>query len=230
MNIKDTSLRIIAPLFTAASLLLSATAQASLITETTTGITNHPDSQLARTGAPGYGLRLNGYFLEPKQAAKYTFDFEHAQSDIALYFDGSQYSIIGSLYGGLSREYETNYIGGESLWALEWYMIPGINCPQDYQRCTVNGHGTLYSEEYGLYQLTAKAKLLPNDESFEFAFIERFRGFNASTGWGWMNWLHADSGRRGSGDFMFVKVPEPGTLGILAIGLAALVSARRASH
>ncbi len=225
MNPTQRAFRLFISTLAAGVLLFGAASHASLII----GVANHPDAQLARTGAPGYGLRLNGYFLAP-EVAKYTFDFEHAQSDVALHYDGSRYSLLGSLWGGLSKEYQTNYVGGESLWSLEWYMMPGLDCPQDYANCMINGHGTLRSDDYGLYELSGMAKVLPNDESFEFAFINGFRGFNAATGWGWLTWLHVDSGRSGPGDFMFVKVPEPGTLGIIAIGLIALAGARRASR
>lgn len=185
-------------------------------------IANHPEAQLARTGAPGYGLRLNGYVTDT-ESQKYTFDFNHQNSTVSAQFDGVNYLIQGQVWGGVSKEYNTDYLGNEGLWTLNWSMVAGDNCPTGYANCFVTGSGTLSSAQYGDYSLMGKA----NNQSLEFAFIDGFRGVNASSGWGWVEWEHLSSGRTGKGDFLFVEVPEAGTLSLFGIGLIGLAFARR---
>ena len=139
------------------SLYLSSTAAAFV----DINIANHPKAQLALTGAPGYGLRLNGYFTET-QSQKYTFDFDHQSSNLSAQFDGVNYLIQGQVWGGASAEYNNNYLGNESLWTLNWSMQASDNCPTQYAECFITGSGSLSSDLYGEYSLMAKAKQLPN--------------------------------------------------------------------
>ncbi len=190
---------------------------------------NHPDSQLARTGAPDYGLRLNGYFLEDV-VTKYTFDFEYPGAELTLTRTGNEYAITGQIFGGSSREYEHDYLpmaNGDpstALWDLSWTMfdLGQEGCP--YLLCLSGGSGTL-SSDLGTFDLTG----LANGEGIEFAFIDGFRGFEGVTGWGWMEWENIETGRRGKGDFMFMRgelrpseVPLPPALLLFGTALAGL--------
>ena len=52
-------------------------------------------------------------------------------------------------------------------------------------------------------------------------------GFDGVTGWGWMNWENIETGRRGKGDFMFMRgapseVPLPPALLLFGTSLAGL--------
>ena len=188
---------------------------------------NHPDSQLARTGAPDYGLRLNGYFLEDV-ATKYTFDFEYPGAELTPTRTGNEYSITGQIFGGSSTEYEPDYLDmsngdpSTALWNLSWTMfdLGQEGCP--YLLCLSGGSGTL-SSDLGDFDLTG----LANEAGIEFAFIDGFRGFEGITGWGWMNWENIETGRRGKGDFMFMQgapteVPLPPALLLFGTSLAGL--------
>lgn len=196
---------------------------------------NHPDSQLARTGAPDYGLRLNGYFLE-SISTKYTFDFEHENSSITLSVDGDEYTISGQIYGGSSLEHNADYLtqsdgsSSEAVWNIEYTLHDvGGSCPASYELCLGNGSGTLDSE-LGDFALTG----MSNKDGFEFAFIDGFRGFDGITGWGWLGWENLDSGTTGKGDFLFAtgdpitsEVPLPPAMILFASGIGALISTRK---
>lgn len=188
---------------------------------------SHPYGALA---SPEYGLRLNGNFAANRpDNSHYTFDFDHALSNIIMTFDGSNYSISGNLWGGFNRGRDSNtYVGGEALWNLNWIM--GTNCSAG-DAC--GGSGTIVNIDgsgFGAYTLTGKA----NKAGEEFLFERGFRNYGGITGNGWVLWQEilpqtASEGqwaRRSGGDFIFVQVPEPSTLAILAIGLICLGAAR----
>lgn len=151
-------------------------------------LSNHPDGN---AGAPGYGLRLDG-FLTGVGSEIYTFDFDHASSAVTLVYDGTSIIIDGVAFGGqdVGSEYGA---GTTALWDIHFEYLVGVTQPggegglddvvvdADYQN-----FGTI-SSDLGDFELSDKAR--PSDiGSFFFGDEngEGHRGFDGISGWGWL--------------------------------------------
>lgn len=208
--------------------VVSATgASAAVIVPGTYQLHNHPDGNAI---PPPYGMRLDE--LDDATAGHdiFTFDFDHASSDMRLtYNDVAQtIHIYGVSYGGrdVGGVYAADAYQGvytiDFLYNMNVGLVPGdddlwVEAPPD----ELNS-GTIISP--GGAPINILADVLQNNFTFRFGDEDDdngHRGHNGLSGWGWLNinGSHVDNQ-----DWLFTAelIPEPATIGLLLVGLGAI--------
>ena len=217
-----------------ALLLIPLTASAVSIGTYTLG--NHPN---AAQNPPPYGMRLDGLLGHNI----YTFDFEHASSNMQLTYDGSNVHIFGTAFGG--SDTGTGYApGSTATWNLDFTYSTGVTQPggegglNDIVVDDSNGHhanfGTVNSG-LGNFDLRSHGN---GSETFTLGDEDGsgHRSFAGISGWGWLD-FSTDGGTTWDGgkaandtaDFIFTAapVPVPAAVWLFASGLLGLVGFAR---
>jgi hypothetical protein len=187
---------------------------------------NHPDG---RRAPPSYGLRLDGLSGNPDQ--EFTFDFEAPGAGMFMEFgsDG-RLRIFGRAFGG--RDVGDRHEDPQ-LWEIEFVYarlrIDGDRLVSD--PAAAPGQGSL-TPTATLGGFTAGVPIGLTDfrgtHDASFVIEESHRGLAGFSGFGWLNHEVAGLDRHvASSDWLFRVVPEPGSIGLLALGLVLLVAARR---
>ena len=201
------------------------------ITIGTYTLNNHPDGGIA---PPLYGLRLDGLLGDPSK--EYTFDFDHADSNMTLTWDGSSIVIQGQAYGG---EDTGNGYGVTAIWDIYFEYSVGVSQPGGegglddiYVNADNANFGTI-SSVLGSYQLEDEAG--GSGLSFQLGDGNGagHRGYAGISGWGWMNHgvdcITADCSHIYASDWLFTAtpVPVPAAAWLFGSGLLAFVGFAR---
>lgn len=199
-------------------------------------LSNHPDGN---QNPPAYGLRLDELFNATGDHDVFTFDFNHALSNMQMDVSSSSIHIFGVSYGG--RDIGTTYandayrgvytINFTYTWGIG--MAPGdddilVDPGYHYNYGSIQGPGpggTTIGLRDGHYATGQPDFRLGNEDN-----DLGHRGFNGISGWGW---LFTQTGANGSyvnhtsDDWLFTATltPTPGTGALM--GLGALAGFRR---
>ena len=223
------------------SAVMASTAGAAIIPFGTYTLSNHPDGSAT---PPPYGLRLDELVdLNPGSKDIFTFDFEHALSDMQLTYDATGIRIFGDAFGGedIGGAYDPVNSG---VWQIDFKYTNIATAPGDddlispWSGTPGAGSGTISSlvaagPLVGLsftFEDYAKAS-----DSFSFRLGDEdddqgHRGFNGGvSGWGWVK--HSGSAEQEKySDWLFTiraeDIPTPGSTLLLA-GAGLVVFVRR---
>lgn len=209
------------------------TTGAQAITTGTYALSNHPDGGVA---PPLYGLRLDGLLGDPSK--EYTFDFNHASSNMTLTYDGNTIIIDGQAYGG--EDTGSGY-GVTAIWDIHFEYDVGVSSPGGeggdddvYVNADNANFGTI-SSVLGSYQLEDEN----NESGLSFQLGDEtgggHRNFAGISGWGWMNHGSAciteDCDHIAASDWLFtaelITVPVPAAVWLFGSGLLGLVGLAR---
>ena len=205
--------------------------QADTIVTGTYQLHNHPDGAAQ---PPLYGFRLDELFDVTGGHDIFTFDFDHASSQMYLAYNGTSIHIYGQAFGGLDTG---NTYGNAAYTGVAqidfWYTVgvglaggdddlivsaaPGVNTGTiTFLGSTIN----LFDSPMGGY-------------SFRFGDTDDdngHRGFNGISGWGWVD-HHVQGQHIASSDWLFtaqlIPLPPAALLGVAGLGLVAAVRRRR---
>ncbi|MCB1136495.1 MAG: hypothetical protein KDK78_09520, partial [Chlamydiia bacterium] len=194
-------------------LMAAAPAQADTVPVLDPGtyqLHNHPDGNQA---PPSYGLRLDELMNVSGGHDVFTFDFDHALSDVRMDLTATSAHIYGTVFGGL--DVGSAYSPGLSgLWAIDFLyndLTSLLPSDDDYSHGTSNDSGTI-TQLFG----AGIVKTLNSYMGFRLGDTDNdlgYRGFAGISGWGWLSYgsKHIDSS-----DWLFtvgdrVNVPEPQT-------------------
>lgn len=192
---------------------------------------NHPDGEI-RT--PYYGLRLDG--LDGNNSNRYTFDFEHAQSNMQMTYNGSTIHIFGNVWGGkdIGSSYQNPSQGRTGLWQVDFTYRANVSANpngsiQVNSSPTNNGFiKPLFNSTVAAFQNNPQIPLIDfMDPSF--LLDTGHRGFAGISGWGWVN--HSGRAHVPASDWLFTVgaqvIPTPGAASLGMIGLALVNGLRR---
>lgn len=224
---------------------LFAPASAFAVSVGTYILSSHPDGN---QNPPPYGLRLDG-LLTGSSGEEYTFDFNHASSDMKLTWNGSMIHIFGTAFGG-----EDNGAGyapsTTAVWTIDFTYNAGVSTSANggVDDVVVNAHhqnfGTL-SGALGDFALRDHT-----DGVLSFTFGDEdgsgHREFNGISGWGWLDYCNTDvheCAQDGTdwvpthitaSDWLFTATPVPvpaavWLFGSGLIGLACIARRRKAA-
>ena len=219
------------------ALLLPSTAFASPIESGVwLGLSSHPGGNQA---PPAYGLRLDG-LLTGDSSDVYTFDFDHSQSDMKLFWDedANTIQISGQSWGGLDAG---SVYEDARVFTID-FTYRNVMDQESHDRLQVNpaasdaDHAALYN--YGLssgtitdtrtnttYDLVDFA----GNHGYTFRCVDEHRGAERSC-YGWVNHSNAPGGLNQhlyASDWLFTvdevaPVPEPSAA--LLFGLGCVVA------
>lgn len=219
------------PCFAAfAGLAIAAAAHGAVIVNGTYQLHNHPDGA-ARP--PLYGMRLDELYNATAGHDVFTFNFDHAMSNMRMDVTNTTIRIYGVTWGGRDTggSYAADAYAG--LYTIDFtYAIGVANKPSDDDRwvkyspdmqnagsiLTPLGHTiALRDKSNGTYQFRL------GDEDNDLGH----RGFAGISGWGWLNHGPAGSPHIDSSDWLFTAtlIPSQGALALM--GLGGLVASRR---
>ncbi len=187
---------------------------------------DHPDGAIA---PPPYGLRLVELYDVTAGNDNFTFDFDHADSEMFLTFTGTEITISGVSMGGRDTG---------AAWAADAYLglysfsftysigVSGVPGDDDiYVVANMDNTGTVTTPLGDTLDLLDKS-----NGSFSFRLGDEsddagHRGFAGISGWGWLTYP-AGAAPMGT-DWIFTAelVPAPSALALL--GAAGLFRSRR---
>lgn len=221
-----------------AALFTSSFASAAAITPGTYRLHNHPDGDV---NPPPYGMRLDEIYNVSGGNDEFTLDFDHAQSNVTLVFNGTNtITIAGVAYGGIDIGgsylndahlglYQINFVydvgvglaGGDD----DLIVIPGANA---------QNFGSITPLDAGHPDVGVPLTLFDvRDGNFSFRFGDEdndngHRGFNGLSGWGWVG-FNGNAHPGSADDFLFTAelIPEPASAMLLLMGLGAAAIRRR---
>ena len=204
----------------AATLTLTAAATAGTVIDPGVyQLRNHPDGAAS---SPGYGLRLDEVFDATEGHDIFTFDFDHADADMTLTYDGSSINIAGTAFGGLDigSTYDPLHSG---LVTIDFtYDVVGTATGDDDLLVIpqqIPSSGTIELWTGSTVDLFDKASA----DGYSFRLGDEdgsgHRGFDGISGWGWLG--YEPGGYIAATDWLFtVEVPGPSALALLAVGMA----------
>lgn len=193
---------------------------------------NHPDGSASD---PHYGLRLDELIDATSGHDIFTFDFEHADADMQMAYDGSRIQISGTAFGGLDggSEYTGEFDG---LWSIDFTYrnVATVDGDDDLAVTTPNytNHGTITrlatGETFDLFDYAGH-----HGYTFRLGDEDKDKGHRRRdgvlSGWGWMNY-QADEPHVYSADWLFSvgdPVPGPASIGLLGVGGLFMARSRR---
>lgn len=208
-------------------------ASAAPIVAGTYQLQNHPDASL---DPPPYGARLDELYDVTAGADNFTFDFEHASSNMQLDYNGSNsIHIYGDAYGGrdIGGDYDMNPVTGLpylGVYSFDFLYNVGVGLvPTDddvwAMTATNSNFGTVstpLSDTFNLFDVAdGNYTFRLGDENDDLGH----RGFPGISGWGWLGVQFGDNS--GTLDWIFTAVPEPSTGLLLVLGLGVISRRRR---
>ena len=171
--------------------------ETSLISSGTYQLHNHPDGNVR---PPLYGLRLDG--LETGVSSDiYTFDFDHADSNMKMSFDfpNRKIRIYGKAVGGLNEgnAYAESY---PRLYTITFtYHLVHIDTNHIIAEYRAEDYGQIIDGETPpLIVNNLKPSLM--DGSF-FKIARNHRGVSTFSGWGWLD--HSGRSHIAASDWLF---------------------------
>ncbi len=216
-------------------------ASAAILPYGTYSLANHPDGNIS---PPPYGLRLDGLFNATAQTDRFTFDFDHAQSDMKMTIsnNGSAdiITIFGTSFGG--RDTGSTYANDSWLGVYQIYfqytngVAPMAN-DDDWRvagSAEMTNFGNIIAPNAQQANLADKSDgtqtFRVGDENDD---LGHRRSDGLISGWGWLaiqqaNGDYVRSPEGGADDWLFtvvVPTPLPGFLAVA--GLGGLVAIRR---
>ena len=162
---------------------------------------NHPDGAEA---APYYGLRLDG-LLTGNSSDVYTFDFDHAESTMMMFWDGTtnEVRIWGNAYGGLdiggvyaaASDVVGNAGYGTRVWDIDFtYRLMGACEDEDGDAisglCSNDGEGSvgfIDTVNGDLNRYFDMVSVGAPTHGFDFRLADGHRGSSGLNGYGWVN-------------------------------------------
>lgn len=209
-------------------------AMGDLVNYGTYHLSNHPDGN---QNPPAYGMRLDELFNATGNHDVFTFDFNHAQSNMNLDYNASGIWIHGVAFGG--RDTGTSYANDvyRGVYTISFFYSWGVgHAPGDddvmvdpglhynYGSITSPG-GTVIALRDGHYGNGQPDFRLGNEDN-----DQGHRGFNGISGWGWL-FFNNGSGfiNHESDDWLFTAnlVPTPGAAALMGMGAVAGLRRRR---
>lgn len=199
---------------------------------------NHPDGNIR---PPLYGARLDELFNVTGAIDSFTFDFNHASSNMKLIYDTTAQTIhiFGQSQGG--RDTGTTYANDAYLGIYQFNFlynfgvgpVPGDDDIWSKPASDFLNKGTVIaplSAGGQTFNLVDKG-LAMNGYTFRFGDENNglgHRGFNGLSGWGWMEINNAMNGNA-TRDWLFtgVLVPEPSTAMMALLGTGLVIHRRR---
>ncbi|MBS0190717.1 MAG: hypothetical protein U0573_02345 [Phycisphaerales bacterium] len=215
----------------AAGALICACAQSALIVPGLYQLHNHPDGG-ARP--PLYGLRLDELYNATADHDIYTFDFDHALSNMKMMVTTSVIHIYGTVYGG--RDVGSAYAAEArtGVYTVDFTYSVGVSqVPGDddwwvaYGGAMMQNSGTIKSPLGDTIGLVDKQQdnyyfRLGNEDN-----DAGHRGFSGISGWGWLNHGPSGSPHIDSSDWLFTATLIPSSGSLALAGLAGLITLRR---
>ncbi|MBL8875956.1 MAG: hypothetical protein JNM86_09200 [Phycisphaerae bacterium] len=214
-----------------AGAFVCAVAQSALVVPGLYQLHNHPDGG-ARP--PMYGLRLDELYNSTPNHDIFTFDFDHAMSNMKMMVTNSTIRIFGSVYGGRDTGSAYAAEARTGVYTVDFTYSVGVSpVPGDddwwvaYGGPMMQNSGTILTPTGDLISLVDKPQgnyyfRLGNEDN-----DAGHRGFNGISGWGWLNHGPSGSPHVDSSDWLFTAnlIPSSGSLGLA--GLAGLIGLRR---
>lgn len=225
-----------------AAACLCSSADAGTIVPGQYKLSNHPDGNAA---PPTYGLRLDG-LTDGNASSIFTFDFDHALSNMLMDYDGNTIHIHGTAFGGLDtgNGYDAGMSGVVEIdftYAVGVGMVPGDDDIWVTGN-SMNNSGSLemisgFGDHNGatLFDLVDKS-----NGTYIFRFGDHnddngHRGFAGLSGWGWLNHAAADGSigdintHLAASDWLFTAqlVPVPPAVWLGAAGILGIAAKRR---
>lgn len=201
---------------------------------------NHPDGNVR---PPLYGLRLDELYNVSGGNDVFTFDFDHAGSNMTLVYNNVAGTILisGTTWGG--RDTGTSYANDAYLGFYNVSFLYNIGVgpvPGDDDKRVVNGSNNV--NKGSITPITAghpsqNVAVVLGDvrdgSSMSFRLGDEdndlgHRGYNGISGWGWLS-VNGDNHAGTSDDWLFTAtpIPEPATLALAAFGAFGLIRRKR---
>ncbi len=211
-------------------------------------LANHPDG---REGPPGYGLRLDelydatpgdsGYLPDGLTPAAnhdvFSFDFDHAMSDVRLAVTPTTLRIFGTVVGG--RDVGNNYAADAyfGLYTIDFLYNIGVgDVPGDDDTWVMTANhansGTIVTPLSDTINLVDELSMGSPMFSLRIGNGDDdtgYRGFTGASGWGWVSYAGPPVRHVGGSDWLFTVLgptPTPGTAVVAVLG-AGVIGARR---
>lgn len=214
---------------------LAGTASGAVIAPGTYQLHNHPDGNAQ---PPQYGMRLDELFNATGNHDIFTFDFNHASSDMRLDYNGSTIHIYGHSWGG--RDTGSGYANDvyRGVYGIDFTYTLGVtpNLGGDDDLGVVppsmRNFGTITAPlVVGSGPITLADK---DSDGYTFRFGDEnndlgHRGFSGISGWGWLIHHFPNQPHVADSDWLFTAelIPAPGAVSVLAMGLLAAGRRRR---
>ncbi|MCA9310825.1 MAG: hypothetical protein KDA21_06440, partial [Phycisphaerales bacterium] len=173
-----------------AGLSASSISNAAMIEDGLYQLHNHPDGAAA---APFYGMRLDELYNVTSGHDIFTFDFDHADSDMQMTISGSVIHIFGVVFGG--RDTGSSYANDayRGIYTIDFTLDQGVMQVPGDDDVWVN---TTNNVNTGSIMTPLGDEIALEDERGSYGYSLRLgdenndlghRGFNGISGWGWMN-------------------------------------------
>lgn len=208
---------------------LSAAALAGPITGGLYRLHNHPDGD---ADPPPYGMRLDELYNETSGHDIYTFDFDHASSNMVLNYDSTNQiiTISGVAWGG--RDIGGSYANDQYLgfYTIAFTYNVGVGpVPGDDDIWVTSASGSNSGTIQTPLGHTKNLRDVAAD-GFTFRFGDEnnnqgHRGFAGISGWGWMD---IDGHHQDAQDWLFTaeRIPEPSSVLLALLGVVGVVRRR----
>lgn len=215
-----------------AGVALSASASAAVIVVPGLyKLNNHPDGS-ARP--PLYGMRLDELYNATASHDVFTFNFDHALSDMKMLITSSSIRIYGKAYGGRDTggAYAADVYAG--VYDIDFTYSVGVGPkPSDDDWWVAYGGPMMQNSGFIKTTLGDTINLVDKQQgNYYFRLGDEdndagHRGFSGISGWGWLNHGPTGSPHIDSSDWLFTAslIPTPGSLALMGVG--ALFVARR---
>lgn len=210
--------------------LLAGSAIAAPILPGIYDLANHPDGNAQ---PPQYGLRLDELVNVTGNHDIFTFDFDAAGSDMDMTYDDVNgiIHIYGTTWGGrdiggaYANDVHRGFYQVDFVYTVGVQPVPGDD--DVYVLANMQNFGSIVAPNSTVYFLQDKS-----DGNYSFRLGDEgddngHRGFNGISGWGWLNHgLTLPAPHVADSDFLFTatyRIPEPGSLALIALGAMALL-------